>query len=277
MAGSRGNVLVSGCSSGIGLASARLLKARGWRVIATARRPADLRRLADEEGLDAIHLELSDRASIRAAAEAALDLAGGKLAGLFNNAAYGQPGAVEDLLPEHLSAQLEVNVVGPHLLTRQIIPAMRAQGGGRIVMCSSVLGFFAAPFRGAYVASKFALEGLTDTLRLELKGTGIEVSLIEPGPIRTRFVETALGHARANIDIAGSVHREAYERLLASMAAGGRTTFKLEPEAVARVVALALESPRPRARYRVTWPTHVAWTAKRVLGESALDWLAARS
>jgi NAD(P)-dependent dehydrogenase (short-subunit alcohol dehydrogenase family) len=269
-------ILVTGCSSGIGWAAARVMKERGWRVLATARRPDDLVRLKSELGVEALHLELADPASIAAAAEEALALAGGRIEALFNNAAYGQPGAVEDLTPDVLRRQLEVNVIGTHDLTRRLIPAMRRAGRGRIVQCSSVLGLVAAPFRGAYCASKFALEGLSDSLRLELAGTGIHVSLIEPGPIRTRFVEHALAAAKANIDIAGSVHRARYEALIDGLAKGGKQTFKLEPEAVVARLVHAVESPRPKARYFVTTPTFAAAFLKRVLPTRVMDVFAAK-
>ena len=269
-------ILVTGCSSGIGWAAARMMKERGWRVLATARRPEDLVRLKAELGVEALHLELADPASIAAAADAALAASGGRIEALFNNAAYGQPGAVEDLAADVLRRQFEVNVIGTHDLTRRLIPAMRAAGRGRIVQCSSVLGLVAAPFRGAYCASKFALEGLSDALRLELAGTGIHVSLIEPGPIRTRFVEHALAVAKANIDIAGSVHRVRYEALIDGLARGGKQTFKLEPEAVVARLVHAVESPRPKARYFVTTPTYAAAFLKRVLPTRALDLFAKR-
>lgn len=265
-------ILITGCSSGIGLASARAMKARGWRVFATARKAEDLARLRDVEGVEPVELELSDGASIAACAEKFVaETRGAQLLALFNNAAYGQPGAVEDLKPDILRRQFEVNFIGTHDLTRQIIPAMRAKGAGRIVTCSSVLGFIGAPFRGAYCASKFALEGLTDSMRLELRGSGILVSLIEPGPIRTRFIEHALKAAQANIDISGSVHRERYQTLIASLQSGGNSTFKAEPEAVAAKLVHACESSWPQRRYKITLPTHGAGLLKRVLPDALLD------
>ena len=265
-------ILITGCSSGIGLASAKMMKARGWRVLATARRPEDLAMLRTEVGVDAIALELADPESIAACAEAALSLTGGSLDALFNNAAYGQVGAVEDLTPETLRRQIEVNVIAQHDLTRRLVPAMRRQGHGRIVQCSSVLGLVAAPFRGAYCASKFALEGLSDAMRIELAGAGIRVSLIEPGPIRTRFVENALANFLSTIDIAGSPHRALYEIRLARMREGGNDTFKLEPDAVAARLVHAVESPRPKSRYYVTKPTYFAAVLKRVAPQSTIDW-----
>ncbi len=269
-------ILITGCSSGIGWASARVMQARGWRVIATARRPEDLARLEGELGVEALALELADAASITACAREALARADGKLDALFNNAAYGQPGAVEDLPPDVLRAQFEVNVIGTHALTRAIIPAMRAQGRGRIVQCSSVLGVVAGPYRGAYCASKFALEALSDCLRLELAGSGISISLIEPGPIRSRFVATALAAARAHIDIAGSVHAARYQQILTGLERGGKETFKLEPEAVAMKLVHAVESARPRPRYPVTVPAHAAAILKRLLPTQWMDALAAK-
>src|SRR5690606_28795529 len=212
--------------------------------------------------------------AIAACAAGALSRTGGRLYALFNNAAYSQPGAVEDLSPGTLRRQLEVNVTGTHDLTRRLIPAMRANGEGRIVNCSSVLGLMSAPWRGAYCASKFALEALTDALRLELQGSGIRVSLIEPGPIRTRFVENARAAALANIDIERSVHRERYHRMLTALERGGRQAFKLEPEAVARKVVHAVESPRPKARYYVTIPTYAGAVLRRILPTRLLDRIA---
>lgn len=265
------SILITGCSSGIGLASALVLKARGWRVLATARQQADLERLKQGHDLEAIPLELGDERSVQACATQALDMTSGDLYALFNNAAFGQVGAVEDLPVALLRQQFEVNLFGTHELTRAILPHMRARRQGRIVQCSSVLGLVAAPYRGAYCASKFALEGLTDALRLELKDSGIHVSLIEPGPIRTRFVETALRRFKTSIDIDGSPHAQDYKRRLEEMEAGGKQTFKLEPEAVAAKLVHAVEAPRPKARYFVTTPTYVANVLRRALPTVLLD------
>ncbi|MDX2306887.1 MAG: SDR family NAD(P)-dependent oxidoreductase [Hyphomicrobium sp.] len=267
-------ILITGASSGIGLATAVLLKSRGWRVFGTARKPDDLARLANETGIEAVPLELTDPASVAAAAETVLARTNGQLDALFSNAAFGQVGAMEDISGDLLRRQFEVNVIGLHELTRLVIPAMRHRGRGRIVQCSSVLGLVSGPYRGAYSASKFALEGLTDALRMELAGTGLHVSLVEPGPIRTKFLATALDNFVATIDIANSPHRAAYEARLAKMRAGGATGYKLEPEAVAEKVRQAVESARPKARYYVTFPTYVAAYAKRLVPGSVLDWIA---
>jgi NAD(P)-dependent dehydrogenase (short-subunit alcohol dehydrogenase family) len=268
--GGRGTVLITGCSSGIGQHAALGLAARGWRVFATARAPADVARLAGE-GLEALRLDYADADSIAAAVATVLDATGGRLDGLVHNGAYAQPGALEDLDTALLRDQFEANLFGWHDLTRRVVPAMRAAGHGRIVFLSSVLGFVASRFRGAYVASKFAVEGYADTLRLELAGSGIEVVLIEPGPIASRFRETAVRHAEAGVDVAGSVHRAAYEHDLAGRAGGGEERFRRGPEAVFRVLVPALESRRPKARYRVTTPTKVAAVLKRILPTRALD------
>lgn len=265
------SVLVTGCSSGIGLHVACGLAARGWRVFATARKPADVERLAGL-GLESLQLDLDDSESIAAAVDAVLERTGGRLDALFNNGAYGQPGAVEDLRREVLRAQFETNVFGTLELTNRVLPAMRAAGAGRIVQNSSVLGLVALPYRGAYNASKFALEGLTDTLRLELAGSGVHVSLVEPGPIVSRFRDNAHAAFRRNIDAEASVHRDTYramERRLTK--AGPAAPFTLGPEAVLAKVIHALESPRPRARYYVTFPTHLFATLKRLLPHRGLD------
>lgn len=274
----RRSVLVTGCSSGIGRASARALKARGWRVIATARKPADLARLEQAEGLEVVPLELADPASIAACAAAVLERTEGSIEALFNNAAYGMIGAMEDIPAEALRAHLEVNVVGPHALTRALLPAMRAAGRGRVVNCSSVLGFVSGPYRGAYCASKFALEALTDALRLEVADAGIHVSLIQPGPIATEFMPTALATFRRLIDVERSPHAAYYRRRLVEMEAGcgDGDFFRMAPEAVAAKVVRALESPRPRSRYKVTLPTYGAAVMRRMLPRRLLDAVVSR-
>lgn len=271
-----GAVLITGCSSGIGYACAHGLARRGWRVIASARRAEDVARL-QSEGLTAVRLDLDDSAGIQAAVDEMLRLTGGRIYALFNNGAYGQPGAVEDLSREVLRAQLETNLLGWHELTCRLIPLMRAQGYGRIVQNSSVLGLIAFAYRGAYVASKFALEGLTDTLRLELRGTGIQVSLIEPGPVASRFRANAHARYLANIDAEASPHREAYRAQEARLLKEGPAApFTLPPEAVLEKLLHALESPRPKARYYVTFPTHLFGFLRRVLGTRAMDAVLAR-
>ncbi|WP_111412281.1 SDR family NAD(P)-dependent oxidoreductase [Billgrantia lactosivorans] len=267
------SILVTGCSSGIGHAAAHALAQRGWRVFATARRREDLERL-QAEGLEAVPLELASSDSIAACVEHVLALGGGRLDALFNNAAYGQPGAVEDLTRDVLRAQLEANLLGTHELTTKVIPIMRAQGSGRIVQNSSVLGFAALPYRGAYVCSKFALEGLTDALRQELYGSGIHVSLIEPGPITSRFRENAYRAFKANIDTANSFHRDTYRaveaRLAGSKGASGGV-FTLGAGAVVDKLVHALESRRPKPRYHVTLPTHLFGVLKRLLSTRGMD------
>jgi len=272
-----GAVLITGCSSGIGYACAQGLARRGYRVIASARRAEDVARLA-AEGLTAVRLDLDDSASIQAAVEDSLTLTGGRVFALFNNGAYGQPGAVEDLSRAVLRAQLETNLLGWHELTCRLLPHMRAQGYGRIVQNSSVLGLVAFAYRGAYVASKFALEGLTDTLRLELAGSGIAVSLIEPGPIESRFRANAHARFLAHIDAEASPHRNAYRAQEARLLTEGPAApFTLPPEAVLRALLHALESRRPKPRYYVTVPTQVFGALRRVLSTRALDWLLARA
>jgi NAD(P)-dependent dehydrogenase (short-subunit alcohol dehydrogenase family) len=271
------SILITGCSSGIGLASVRVLKARGWRVFATARKPHDIARLRDQEGVESLYLDYAEPPSIAATADHVLSATGGKLAALFNNGAYGQPGAVEDVTPDVLRAQFEANVFGWHDLTCRIIPAMRAQKQGRIVFCSSVLGLIAAPYRGAYCASKFAIEALADTLRIELGGTGIRVALIEPGPIATRFVEHAIEAYRRNVNLEGSPHRDIYRARIAAMERGGKQVFKLGPEAVAAKLVHALESARPKPRYYVTLPSYAVALFRRLLPIRGLDAVARRN
>lgn len=266
------SILITGCSSGIGLVAARMLKARGWRVFATARTEADLAALA-EEGLVALRLDYADPASIADVADRVLAETGGKLFALFNNGAYGQPGAVEDLTPAVLRAEFEANFFGWHDLTVRLLPAMRRAGRGRIIQCSSVLGLVAMRYRGAYVATKFALEGLTDAMRLELAGSGIHVSTIQPGPIATKFVENSVRAFEKNIDAENSPHSEAYAARMSKLKAGGARTMKLPPEAVVARLIDALESPKPRPHYYVTSATYLMAAARRLLPVRLLDHL----
>jgi NAD(P)-dependent dehydrogenase (short-subunit alcohol dehydrogenase family) len=264
-------VLISGCTSGIGRAVALGLHARGYRVFAGARRAEDVEDLG-RVGLEAVALDVTDSGSIRAAVDTVLGRTGGRIYGLFNNAGFGQPGAVEDLSRAALREQFETNLFGAHELTCRVLPAMRARAEGRILQNSSLLGRVALTYRGAYVASKHALEGLTDALRLELAGSGVWVSLIEPGPIVSRFRENAHAAYRRHVDPAGSVHRaryEAEERRL--VAAGPVAPFTRGPEAVLEKVVHALESRRPRARYPVTVPAHLFAWLRRLLPDQLLD------
>jgi len=265
------SILITGCSSGIGLCVAEGLALRGHRVFATARRDEDVAMLR-EKGLEALRLDLADPDSIAAALAEVLERTGGTLDALFNNGAYGQPGAVEDLRREVLREQFETNLFGTHDLTTRVLPVMRRQGHGRIITNSSVLGLISLRFRGAYAASKFALEGLSDTLRMELAGSGIHVSLIEPGPVTSRFRANAFARYQANIDAERSPFREIYRAMERRLAKPGPAApFTLPPEAVLEKVIHALESPRPKVRYYVTFPTHLFAFLKRVLPHRALD------
>lgn len=269
-------ILITGCSSGIGLCAARGLRQRGYRVFATARKDSDVKNLSTE-GFDAFRLDLADSHSIGVALDQVLQRTGGSLYALFNNGAYGQPGAVEDLSRAVLREQFETNVFGTHELTSLVLPVMRKQGYGRIIQNSSVLGFAAMAYRGAYNSSKYALEGLSDTLRLELAGTGIFVSLVEPGPILSRFRDNAMALYKKNIDRERSVHRQKYLAMEARLAKEGPAVpFTLGPEAVLKAVIHALESERPKARYYVTFPTYLFGFLKRVLPDRALDELLRR-
>ena len=270
------SVLITGCSSGIGLAAATVLAARGWRVVASARRAEDVAGLK-AAGHNAVLLDVADSGSIASALDETLALTGGRLDGLVNNAGIAIPGAVEDLRREHLERQFATNLFSILELTNRVLPLMRRQGHGRIVMISSILGRVAVPWRGAYNASKFALEGLTDTLRLELRGSGIRVSLVNPGPVKSRFRDNSLANFDAWLDTSTSPHRETYARLRAETGARkDDQPFTVEPEAVARKIAHALESRRPRARYYVTLPAYVLATARCLLPVSWLDTLLSR-
>lgn len=267
------SILITGCSSGIGHDAAHGLQARGWRVFATCRAEADCARLRGE-GLESFVLDLANEASITAAVAEVTQRGGGRLDALFNNGAFACPGALEDLPRGGLREIFETNLFGWHDLTRQVIPLMRAQGQGRIVNCSSILGLVGYKWRGAYVATKFALEGLSDVLRMEMSGSGIKVILIEPGPIPTRIRENAIAHFEKWIDWRHSARSDEYRPLLARLyQASGPDRFELPPSAVTARLIRALDSRRPKARYYVTTPTHFMGLARRVLPTRALDWL----
>ncbi|ESS65971.1 short-chain dehydrogenase/reductase SDR [Methyloglobulus morosus KoM1] len=264
-------VLITGCSSGIGYATAVELKNRGHKVIACARKDADVTRLL-QEGFIAVQLDLADSASIQKAVKKALEIADNRIDAVFNNAAFGQPGAVEDLSRETLKFQFETNVFGTHELTNLLIPIMRKQGSGRIIYNSSILGLVAMTYRGAYNASKYALEGLADTLRLELYGSNITVSLIEPGPILSKFRENSFALYKKNINIESSFHKETYKAMEDRLQKqGAAVPFTLPAKAVADKVIHAVESDFPKIRYYVTFPTYLFAYLKRLLPASWLD------
>ena len=249
------------------------LKARGYRVFATARKASDAAAL-NAQGFESVRLDLADSASIHTAVNDVLQRSDGELFALVNNGGFGQPGAVEDLRRDVLRAQFETNLFGTIELTNAIIPLMRTQGYGRIIMNSSVLGLVAMPYRGAYNASKFALEGITDTLRQELHGSGIHVSMMEPGPITSRFRANAFALYQKNIDKHQSAHRAIYEGMEKRLTkAGPAQPFTLPPDAVLKKVIRALESPHPQARYYVTVPTYFMGTLRRVLTTRKMDGL----
>ncbi|WP_066569768.1 SDR family NAD(P)-dependent oxidoreductase [Snodgrassella sp. CFCC 13594] len=264
------SILITGCSSGIGYATAQLLRQQGWRVLTSCRHPKDVARLQDE-GFHCIQLDVTDDAQIQAAfAHATTEL--GHLDALFCNAGYGQTGAVEDINRAALREQYETNVFGTWQCINAAMRLFRRQGHGRILVNSSILGFAAMPWRGAYNSSKFALEGLCDTLRLETHGSGIHVSLLEPGPIATRFRPNALIKFRQYIDVEQSVHKANYEAQLNRLQTeGAAAPFTLSAEACAQVCAKALSAKQPKARYAVTIPTHVFWYLKRWLPTAWLD------
>lgn len=261
-------IIVTGASSGIGAHCARALKAEGWRVFATARKPEDLAAL-EADGVEAFYLDYREPESIEQLVANVLERTGGRLDALYNNGAHAQAGAVEDLSMAALREQFEANFFGWHDLTRRIVPVMRAQGHGRIVNCSSIYGLLPGHFRGAYVSSKHALEGLMLCLRAELAGSGVHVSLIEPGPVTSKIASNGLVWFEKNIDHEHSVHKVAYAAQLARMRGGGvKSRFKLGPEAVYAVLRHALLSPKPKPHYVVTLPAKTGTLLKRLLPAS---------
>ena len=267
------SILITGCSSGIGLCTAQRLKQDGYRVFTTARKNADVEKLK-QQGFESFLLDYTNSNSIRLTLQNVVDATGGTLYALFNNGAYGQPGAVEDLSREVLHEQFENNFFGWHELTTLVIPVMRKQGYGRIIQNSSVLGLVAMRFRGAYNASKYAIEGLNDTLRLELHGSNIFVSMIEPGPISSRFRANALLYFKKNISTENSYFKEQYKNLLKKLETDGPVVpFTLPADAVYTKVVKALTARQPKAHYYVTFPTYLFGYLKRILSTRTLDML----
>jgi len=265
------SVLITGCSSGIGLCTAKRLKQDGYRVFATARKQPDVDRLK-QQGFESFRLDYADSGSIQSALQEVLAATDGTLYALFNNGAYGQPGAVEDLSLEVLREQFEANFFGWHELTNLVIPVMRKQGYGRIIQNSSILGLVAMPMRGAYNASKYAIEGLNDTLRLELHGSNIFVSMIEPGPIESQFRANAALYFKKNIDKDNSYFKDRYNQLADKLETEGPVVpFTLPADAVYEKVAKILTAKKPRAHYYVTFPTYLFCFLKRMLSTRWLD------
>ena len=271
------SILITGCSSGIGLCVAQGLKQNGWRVFASARKQHDVVALR-EQGFESLLLDLNDSLSIKTAVSKVLFETEGKLDALFNNGGFGLPGAVEDLTRDAMRAQFETNVFGWIELTGLVLPVMRKQGYGRIIMNSSILGFAAMPYRGAYNASKFAIEGFSDTLRQELHGSNIQISLIEPGPILSKFRSNSYTAFKKYINNDSSIHKQQYESMLLRLnKEGAAAPFTLGPEAVLNKVIHALESPRPSIRYYVTVPTYLFAYLKRFLPYRVMDMILMRA
>lgn len=269
------SILITGSSSGIGLCTCQYLKSKGYRVFGTARSMEAVNSLK-EQGIEAFQLDVNNSLQIKEVVNAITELTSGTLYALCNNAGFGQPGALEDLDRASLTAQFETNVFGLLELTNAVLPIMRRQGYGRIINLSSVLGFIALPFRGAYAASKYAVEGLTDSLRLELRNTLIYVSLIEPGMINTKFRDSALSAYSANIKDADSPFSDQYQRFLHNFTTNKLQRLGTGPIVVAKKIEHALESKRPKIRYRVTAATHLMATLKRLLPDRALDLILAK-
>ncbi|AUR09199.1 SDR family NAD(P)-dependent oxidoreductase [Phaeobacter inhibens] len=270
-------ILMTGCSAGIGLDAAHGMRERGWTVFASCRQRVDCDRLR-AQGFISPLMDYTNAETLRSGLDEVLEHTGGTLDVLFNNGAHGLPGAVEDVSTDGLRSIFESNVFGWHELTRNVIPVMRAQGHGRIVQNSSILGFVSFPWRGAYVATKHAIEGLTDTMRVELRDSGIRVILIEPGPVTSKIREKAIPHFEKYVDWENSALRDRYETSLLKRLyeSTGPDRFELPASAVTAKLVHACESRRPHPRYYVTVPTHVGGVLKRILTTRAIDRILAR-
>jgi short-subunit dehydrogenase len=269
------NILITGCSTGIGWCAAETLHKRGYRVFATARKPADLVRL-QALGVESVMLDMDDSSTIHQAFATVMEKTGGTLDALFNNAGMARVGAVEDLTREMMRAQFETNVFGPMELTNLVVPIMRKQGHGRIIHNTSILGVITMPYRGNYNASKFALEAYTSTLRQELrKEKNIYVSIIAPGPIATEFRATARKNFDESLGDKTSVHDKNYEKMKTGFKTSSASEKKLTlpPSAVVDKVIDALESNHPAARYYIGLPAHLLAWLRRLLPDESLDWI----
>lgn len=247
------SVLVTGCSSGIGLESALELKRQGFQILAACRKPDDVARM-EGMGFTGILLDLDNPQSVDKAADSVIALTHNRLFGLFNNAGYGVYGPLSSISRAQMAQQFSTNFFGIHQLTMRLLPAMTPHGEGRIVMTSSVMGLISTPGRGAYAASKYALEAWSDALRMELRDSGVKVSLIEPGPIRTRFTENVNQTSDKAVENPGIAAR-----------------FTLGPDAVAAKVCHAFTSAKPKRRYPITLVTHVVGWLKRLLPGWLMD------
>ena len=263
------SVLITGCSSGIGLCLALGLKKAGYRVFATARKSNDVEKLK-QLGLESHQLDLTSSESIKLAMNEIYSQTD-TLYGLIHNGAYGQVGALEDISREVLEAQFQANIFGWHELTNLVLPVMRKNNSGRVIYLSSVLGFVAMPFRGPYNASKFAIEGLVDTLRLELINTNIQLSLVQPGPIDSQFRANAYLAFKDNVNMDNSNYQANYQGMIERLNSSKLATFTLAPESILSCVLHALEAPKAKIHYRVTFPTKLFALLKRILPSRILD------
>jgi NAD(P)-dependent dehydrogenase (short-subunit alcohol dehydrogenase family) len=260
-------VLITGCSTGIGRATAERLAARGWTVWATARRPEAIADL-EGHGCRILALDVTDEGSMRAAVERAE--ADGPLGALVNNAGYSQSGALESVDVDRVRAQFETNVFGLLRLSQLVLPGMRRAGAGRIVNLSSMGGKLTFPGGGVYHATKYAVEALSDVLRFEVQGFGVDVVIVEPGLIRTAFGDTAVSTVDAG-DGPYAQFNVAVSRATAGAYSGPMSRLGAGPGAVAKVIERALTAKRPRTRYKVTASARVLMAQRRLVPDRVWD------
>lgn len=272
------SILITGCSSGIGLDAAQMMQRRGWRVFASCRKPEDCNRLR-EMGFDSPLIDYENPITFTPAIEEILAATGGTLDAVFHNGAYAIPGPLEDISPDAMRTIFQANFLGWHELTQKLLPVMRDQGHGRIVLNSSILGFIGTKWRGAYVSTKFALEGWADVMRLELESEDIQVVLIEPGPITSEFRNNAIKQFEKWVDWENSPRADEYRSTLLDKLYKGSGEMKgtLPASAVSEKLFQAVTEIDPPARYRVTMPTQAMAVAKRILPQAVLDWILKRA
>ena len=270
------NILITGCSSGIGHDAALTLNKKGWRVFATCRSRSDCKYF-ESLGIESFPLDLSNEKSIKSATDLIEEKISSKLNAIFNNAAFAIPGAIQDLPRSALREIFEVNVFGQFDLIKRCLPLMAQVEDPRIVNCSSVLGFLSLPYRGAYSATKFALEALTDAMRRENFDGPVKIILLQPGPINTKIRQNSIKHFEKWVNWQDSIHQKKYKNIvierLYNKSSSNLSKYELHPRSVTKVLEKALDAKKPKCRYMITTPTLAARILISTLPTKLLDWM----
>ena len=270
------NILITGCSSGIGKDVAITLHNKGWRVFATCRSKTDCT-FFTKLGIESFPLDLLKEESINCAVNLVKEKTKSQLDVLFNNGAYAIPGAIQDIPRSAMREIFEVNVFGQIDLINRCIPLMMSSDYPKIINCSSVLGFISLPYRGLYSATKYSIEALTDALRRENYDSKIKFVLIQPGPINTDIKKKSVKHFEKWINWKKSIHKKTYEnkvikRLYDNNYKDSFNSYELQPDEVTKILINVLNSKKPKARYKITIQTKIAQIMTKLLPTNILDW-----